>query len=156
MQDIYDLRDRLILVGAGPTGLQNGTENTWLNVQTFYQANVRGLYLDMDNPLIVADGIDPTTELSNAQISRVQISLTVSDVVMTATPTFAHDQVDGTLLVLVNDATTSTKNFTVQDQGTLPGSAVKLSTATAVLKPGDTLTLVSVSSVFHEIARSIA
>lgn len=76
----------------------------------------------------------------------------VAPVTLTSVPTVANG-IDGQLVVLVN---TSANAVTVQDQGTLAGSNLRLSTATFVLGQRDNLTLLYSTTVgdWIEIART--
>lgn len=82
-----------------------------------------------------------TALLANASVVRITCSGAVTS---TAAP-FIADGVDGQMLTIVNVDTADA--FTISDQGTLAGSNLRLSAATIVLGPRDSITLMYSSDI---------
>lgn len=88
------------------------------------------------------DLVAATAILANATI--VKVTAASGSFTSTAAPTVANGQ-DGQMLIIVNVDTAN--NVTLQDQGTLASSNLRLSANTIVLGPKDSIVLVYVSTI---------
>ncbi len=85
--------------------------------------------------------------------NTADIQLTTADVLMTAVPTLPTDLGEGREITFINRG--GTYKLTFQDEGTLPGSALKLSTNTFDLINGNSIRLRFMSGTWYEVARAI-
>lgn len=105
-----------------------------------------------------SDVTDPgdATIVVAADVFETRIQLDSGDLTITATPTMTNSSPEGRLLLLRNSHG-SAFNLTVQDDGTLPGSKLRLSATAHVLTPGSSILFRwdNLAGFWFEIAKTI-
>ena len=104
-------------------------------------------YLDINGRLV---GRPDTTQTIIAAATAIGVDKYVQPIssdanyTLTAAPTIANGLADGQLVIIVN---VGSFTITLQDQGTLAGSNLRLSAATVALGPRDSITLLYSSAI---------
>lgn len=147
-----DIRGTPIGIGTPSTGsfttLASSGAATLNSVAVAGNASVGGgLFLPASatQSLVAANTINPNA-------AKVKVVGSGGAVTLTSTPSITAPLADGQLLLI--QGTHATNTLTVQDEGTLPSSGLRLGAATRVLGLGDTLLLTwdAATSIFYEVA----
>lgn len=127
-----------------------GTQTMGTGIKNFAGVGANSLRVSGTDQLDsqVKSDPDPASQLDMAPSPVIDVNLTSGNVTMTATPTLT-DGIEGQEVLIINRGA---HNFILKDNGTLPGSGLRLSATTITLTNGSSVRLRWMTDTWYQVA----